>query len=88
MLPQSLTRLGWESIGRVGLDVDILDTSDPATQDGAHLPPLDLLRANEAASERLTEAPRLRLELHRRQHRRQPPAHTKVAVNVSCLRVV
>lgn len=60
MLPQSLTRLGWESIGRVGLDVDILDPSDPATQDGAHLPPLDLLRANEAASERLTEATRLR----------------------------
>lgn len=60
MLPQSLTRLGWESIGRVGLDVDILDTSDPAAQDGAHLPPLDLLRANEAASERLTEATRLR----------------------------
>lgn len=56
--PRPLTRLGWKSIGRVGLDVDVLNTSDSATQDGAHLPPLDLLRANEAASEGLTEATR------------------------------
>ena len=38
---RSLTRFGWKSIGRVGLDIDILDPSDSATQDGPHLPWLD-----------------------------------------------
>lgn len=35
--PQSLTGFRWKSIGRIGLDVDILNTRDPATQDGPHL---------------------------------------------------
>lgn len=36
---RSLTRFGWKTIGRVGLDIDILNTSDSATQDGPHLSP-------------------------------------------------
>lgn len=31
------TRLRWESVGGIGLNVDVFDASDPAAQDGPHL---------------------------------------------------